>query len=120
MDELGDNQICRLLVDLAAHEHDPVVEQPGVDVERALAASGLLHDHGNEWHGSSCWSAKVQPAGCRTSNLADAQQYGCEFIDRRRAVTDRIERELWLPATPEAVWEAVIGDGWLAERVRLD
>ena len=35
-------------------------------------------------------------------------------------MTDRIERELWLPATPEAVWEAVIGDGWLAERVRLD
>jgi len=35
-------------------------------------------------------------------------------------MTDRIERELWLPATPEAVWEAVLGDGWLAERVSLD
>ncbi|HTX11085.1 MAG TPA: SRPBCC domain-containing protein [Solirubrobacteraceae bacterium] len=35
-------------------------------------------------------------------------------------MSDRIERELWLPATPEAVWEAVTGDGWLADRVRLD
>ena len=35
-------------------------------------------------------------------------------------MTDRIERELWLPATPEAVWDAVTGDGWLADRVRLD
>jgi uncharacterized protein YndB with AHSA1/START domain len=35
-------------------------------------------------------------------------------------MTDRIERELWLRATPEAVWDAVTGDGWLADRVRLD
>jgi uncharacterized protein YndB with AHSA1/START domain len=33
---------------------------------------------------------------------------------------DRIERELWLEATPEAVWDAVTRDGWLADRVRLD
>ena len=35
-------------------------------------------------------------------------------------MTERIERELWLPATPEAVWEAVTGDGWLADHVFLD
>ena len=35
-------------------------------------------------------------------------------------MTDRIERELWLPAPPDAVWEAVIGDGWLADHVCLD
>jgi uncharacterized protein YndB with AHSA1/START domain len=35
-------------------------------------------------------------------------------------MTERIERELWLPATPEAVWDAVTHDGWLADRVRLD
>src|SRR5579884_1380887 len=33
---------------------------------------------------------------------------------------ERIERELWLPAPPEAVWETVTGDGWLADRVSLD
>ena len=35
-------------------------------------------------------------------------------------MSDRIERDVWLPATPEAVWEAVTGDGWLADRVHLD
>lgn len=35
-------------------------------------------------------------------------------------MTERIERELWLAATPEAVWETVTGDGWLADRVSFD
>jgi uncharacterized protein YndB with AHSA1/START domain len=35
-------------------------------------------------------------------------------------MTDRIERELWLDVPPEEVWEAITGDGWLADRVRLD
>ncbi len=35
-------------------------------------------------------------------------------------MTDRIERELWLPASPDDVWEAVIGDGWLADEVELE
>jgi uncharacterized protein YndB with AHSA1/START domain len=35
-------------------------------------------------------------------------------------MSDRIERELWLPAPREAVWEAITGDGWLADRVLLD
>jgi uncharacterized protein YndB with AHSA1/START domain len=35
-------------------------------------------------------------------------------------MTDRIERELLLPASPEDVWEAVTGPGWLAEEVHLD
>jgi uncharacterized protein YndB with AHSA1/START domain len=42
------------------------------------------------------------------------------FEHQEASMSDRIERELWLPATPEAVWEAVTGDGWLADRVRLD
>jgi uncharacterized protein YndB with AHSA1/START domain len=35
-------------------------------------------------------------------------------------MSERIERELWLPTPPEAVWEAVTGDGWLADRVLMD
>ena len=35
-------------------------------------------------------------------------------------MTERIQRELWLPATPEAVWDAVTSDGWLADRVTFD
>jgi len=35
-------------------------------------------------------------------------------------MTDRIERELLLDASPEEVWDVVTGDGWLADEVRLD
>jgi uncharacterized protein YndB with AHSA1/START domain len=35
-------------------------------------------------------------------------------------MSNRIERELVLPASREEVWEAVIRDGWLAEEVDLD
>jgi uncharacterized protein YndB with AHSA1/START domain len=35
-------------------------------------------------------------------------------------VSDRIEREQWLEASPEEVWEAVIHDGWLADEVDFD
>ena len=35
-------------------------------------------------------------------------------------MSERIERELWLPASPEVVWDAVTSDGWLAERVSFD
>jgi uncharacterized protein YndB with AHSA1/START domain len=35
-------------------------------------------------------------------------------------MTDQIERELWVPATPEEVWDAVTRDGWLADRVEFD
>jgi uncharacterized protein YndB with AHSA1/START domain len=35
-------------------------------------------------------------------------------------MTDRIERELWLPASPDDVWAAVIEDGWLADEVDLE
>ena len=50
MDELGDDQVGHFLIHLPTEEHDPVVEQAGVDVERALAAGGLLDDYRNEWH----------------------------------------------------------------------
>jgi uncharacterized protein YndB with AHSA1/START domain len=35
-------------------------------------------------------------------------------------VGDRIERELVVDASPEEVWEAIVGDGWLADEVELD
>ena len=35
-------------------------------------------------------------------------------------MTDRIERQLLLPAPPEEVWEVVTGPGWLAEDVSLE
>jgi len=35
-------------------------------------------------------------------------------------MSDRIERELVVDASPEEVWEAVTRDGWLADEVELD
>ena len=35
-------------------------------------------------------------------------------------MSDRIERELVVEASPEEVWEAVTRDGWLADQVELD
>jgi uncharacterized protein YndB with AHSA1/START domain len=35
-------------------------------------------------------------------------------------MSNRIERELWLEASPQEVWEAVVRDGWLADEVDLD
>lgn len=34
-------------------------------------------------------------------------------------MSDRIERELTLPATPDEVWNAVTGNGWLADEVEM-
>ena len=33
---------------------------------------------------------------------------------------DRVHRELWLDASAREVWEAVTGEGWLAEDVHLE
>ena len=35
-------------------------------------------------------------------------------------MNDRIERELVVDASPEEVWDAIVGDGWLADEVELD
>jgi uncharacterized protein YndB with AHSA1/START domain len=35
-------------------------------------------------------------------------------------MSDRIERELSLPASPQEVWDAITGDGWLADEVELE
>jgi uncharacterized protein YndB with AHSA1/START domain len=35
-------------------------------------------------------------------------------------MSDRIDRELSLPASPQEVWDAIIGDGWLADEVELE
>src|SRR6266508_1272352 len=45
MEELGDDQVRDLIVDRRAEKDDPLVEQAGEDVERALAARGLLDHH---------------------------------------------------------------------------
>jgi hypothetical protein len=35
-------------------------------------------------------------------------------------MSERVERRLWLAATPEEVWDVITGADWLADEVRLD
>ncbi len=46
--ELRHDEVADGVVDRRPEEHDPLLEQARVDVERALAAAGLLDDDGNE------------------------------------------------------------------------
>jgi hypothetical protein len=58
--QLGHDDVRDAVVDRGAQEDDPLLEEPAVDVERALAARGLLDDDRDrvvgrvaEAHGSS-------------------------------------------------------------------
>src|SRR5690606_18696532 len=46
--ELCCNTVSELVIDRGAEEHDAVLQQPGVDVIRSLAACGLLDNIRNE------------------------------------------------------------------------
>src|SRR3990172_1160685 len=48
--ELRDHEVGDVVLDRAADEDDPVLQEPGVDVVGALAAAGLLDHHGNQVH----------------------------------------------------------------------
>ncbi len=48
MQELRHDEVADGVVDRRAEEDDPLLEQARVDVERALAAAGLLDDDGDE------------------------------------------------------------------------
>src|SRR5205085_4620510 len=52
MKQLRHDQVGDLVVHRRAEKDDALVEQPAVDVERALPAGGLLDDHRYQWaHG---------------------------------------------------------------------
>src|SRR6266545_3891726 len=48
MQQLGDRQVRELVIDRAAEEDDPLVEEARVDVERTRAVGGLLDHHRNQ------------------------------------------------------------------------
>ena len=64
VDELGDDEVRDVLVDRRAEEDDPLVQQARVDVERALAARGLLDDHWDQGahQARQCIEALTVPA----------------------------------------------------------
>jgi hypothetical protein len=47
--QLRDYQVRDLVIDRRPQEHDPLVQQAAVDVERALASRGLLDNHRHKW-----------------------------------------------------------------------
>jgi hypothetical protein len=49
---LGDDEVGHVVVDRAAEEDHALAQEPGVDVERSLAAGVLLDDDGDEGHGA--------------------------------------------------------------------
>jgi uncharacterized protein YndB with AHSA1/START domain len=104
--QLGDDQVGEVLADRLAQEDDALGQQAAVDVEGALAASGLLDDHRYQWHWASIPRIDVQLYGC-VSNLAHT-----------------VERSILLDAPPEEVWEALTDPAalreWLAPEVELD
>ena len=56
VDELGNDEVGDVLADLGAEEDDPLVKQPRVDVEGALAARALLDHHRNQGaHGGAVY-----------------------------------------------------------------
>ena len=109
VEQLRDDEVRDLVVDLAAHEHDALAQQPGVDVERALAARVLLDDHGNQWH--------VQPPSCGLPSCV-AYVQPCELL------MPSVRREIVLPVEPERAWELMTEpaelEGWLADEVELE
>ena len=52
-EELGDDQVGDVVVDRRPEEDDAVLEEAGVDVVGALAATGLLDDDGDKIHARS-------------------------------------------------------------------
>jgi hypothetical protein len=70
MQQLGDDQVGDLVVHRRAEEDDPLVQQTGVDVERALPTGGLFDDHRYEWaHGPRFVSLQALES-CLLSGLA--------------------------------------------------
>src|SRR3954470_13570779 len=84
MQELGHDQIRDLVVHRRPEEDDPLVEETGVDVERAFTARGLLDNHRDKWaHGprfGSLSAAPVLPGGWRASLLMVG--FGREGLER--------------------------------------
>ena len=81
--ELRDDEVRDLVVDRAAEEDDPLVEQAGVDVVLALAAGGALDHHRDHGHAD-------HPSGRGPSDPADRRS-SRPFADgeRRSTTTSR-------------------------------
>jgi hypothetical protein len=53
VEQLRHHQVGHVVVDGLADEHDPLAQQPRVDVEGALPPGGLLEHHGDQRGGGA-------------------------------------------------------------------
>ena len=74
-EELGDDQGGHLVIHGAVHEHDSLLQQPGVQVESPLSAVGALQDHGDH----------IEGAGLLLRGLGDAAQAARQQLLRQLA-----------------------------------
>ena len=73
MDQLRNDQVGDVLGDRGAEKDDPLVEQPRVDVEGALAARGLLDHHRDQGaHAAASLTSSLPPVRGLGSDVAQA------------------------------------------------
>jgi uncharacterized protein YndB with AHSA1/START domain len=113
--QLGDHEVGDGVVDRGAEEHDPVGQQPGVDVEGALAPVGGLDDGRHEHWDSLC---NLVVARDDTGPGGDVQPKSCDSVC---GVDDdlTITRDIDLDLSEQELWD-MIGDGdawskWLTD-----
>src|SRR5437773_1197114 len=109
--QLRHHEVGDLVVDRSADEDDPVLQQPGVDVERALTPTGVLDDHRDEVGGGSLESAHVRHQSILDSTPRDSVKVGIQGFAgsrtpptsarrsstlRRRRRDSKYRRAVWL------------------------
>ena len=62
--QLRHDEVRDLVVDRRAEEDDPLAQETGVDVERALSARGLFDDHWDEWAHGPRFVSRSAPESC--------------------------------------------------------
>src|SRR5919106_3092314 len=91
MQELGDDEVRDLVVDRRAEEDDPLVQQAGVDVERALAARRLLDHHRDKRaHAGSLGPEEWLPGGHSFVSCSGFSLSGVHIASRAAATSTGI------------------------------
>src|SRR5204863_3837893 len=83
VEELGDDQVGDLVVDGGSEEDDALVQQARVDVERALAARGLLDHHRDQ----RAHAGSLLPGVHSFVSVGEDSLSGVQMLSRARATS---------------------------------
>src|SRR5262249_8073535 len=118
-EHLGDHQIRNIIVDRRSQENNVLFEQPGINIEGALAARGLLHHHGYKIHAFSC-IRRYTAINIRSETnfekwliIADHDCLGCAHAE-----IPAVSQPLWIKVTrvPFASTRNSTSTAWRPER----